>query len=109
MGRLLDFRSLWKREPLAVAARGLDDHGEDAGLVAGHDQRDVAIDGHFRLEQLLAGGVDVGGVSERDVAPKLLLDGDARGGVAEGAEVIGVDFDASRRRRVSARGCSPWH
>ena len=62
---------------------GFDDHGEDAGLVAGNDHRDVAVDGHFSLEQLLAGGIHVGGVGEGDAAAELLLHRDARGGVAE--------------------------
>src|SRR5208282_3285159 len=57
--------------------------------------RDMAVDGHLGLEQLLAGGVDVGGVGESDVAAQLLLDGNAGGGVAEGAEVVGIDLDAA--------------
>ena len=77
----------------AVAARGLEDHGEDAGLVAGNDQGDMAIDGHLGLEQLLAGGIDVSGVGEDHGTAQLLLDDDAGGGVAEGAEVVGVHFD----------------
>src|SRR5580692_4372653 len=83
----------------AVTACGLDDQGEDAGLVAGDDKRDVAVDGDFSLEQLLAGGVDVGRVGERDVAAELLLDGDARSGVAEGAEVVGIELDAAGAKK----------
>ncbi len=78
---------------LTVAAGGFYDHGEDAGFVACDDKRDVTIDGYFSLEQLLAGGVDVSGVGEGDSAAKLLDDCDAGGGVAESAEVIGIDFD----------------
>ena len=55
----------------------------------------MAVDGDFSLEELLAGGVDVGGVGEGDVAAELFLDDDAGGGVAEGAEVVGVDFDGA--------------
>ena len=52
----------------------------------------MAIDGHFCLQQLLAGGVDVSGVGEGDVAAQLFLDRDARGGVAKGAEIVGIDL-----------------
>ena len=55
----------------------------------------MAVDGDFGLDQLLAGGVDVGGVGEGEVAAQLLLDDDAGGGVAERAEVVGIDFDAA--------------
>ena len=55
----------------------------------------MAVDGDFSLDQLLAGGVDVGGVGEGEVAAELLLDDDAGGGVAEGAEVVGIDFDGA--------------
>jgi len=33
----------------AEAAGGFDDHGEDAGFVAGYEQRDMAVDGDFGL------------------------------------------------------------
>ena len=55
----------------------------------------MAVDGDFSLEELLTGGVDVGGVCEGEVASELLLDDDARGGVAERAKVVGVDFDGA--------------
>jgi len=35
---------------LLVAAGSLDDHGENAGLVAGHLQRYMAVDGDFSLD-----------------------------------------------------------
>ena len=76
----------------AEAAGGFDDHGEDAGFVAGDEEGDMAVDGDFSLQQLLAGGVDICGVGERQVAAQLLFDNDAGGGVAEGAEVVGIDF-----------------
>ena len=53
---------------LAEAAGGFQDHGEDAGFVAGYEEGDVPVDGNLSLEQLLASGVDVGGVSEGEVA-----------------------------------------
>ena len=56
---------------------------------------DVAVDGDLGLKQLLAGGVDVGGVGEGDVAAQLFLNDDAGGGVAEGAEVVGIDLDGA--------------
>ncbi len=43
----------------------------------------MTVDGYFSLKQLLARGVYIGGVGERNVAAQLLLDGDAGGGVAE--------------------------
>lgn len=55
----------------------------------------MTVDGDFSLEQLLASGVDVGCVGEGEVAAQLLLDNDAGGGVAEGAEVVGIDFDGA--------------
>jgi len=77
----------------AKAASGLDDHGEDADSSRATTKRDVAVDGHFSLEQLLAGGIHVGGVGEGDAAAELLLHRDTRGGVAERAQIIGIDFD----------------
>ena len=54
----------------------------------------MPVDGDLGLDQLLARGVDVSGVSEGEVAAQLLLDDDAGGGVAQGAQVVGVHFDA---------------
>jgi hypothetical protein len=47
---------------------GFQDYGEDAGFVAGYLEGEVAVDGDFGLDELLAGGVDVGGVGEGEVA-----------------------------------------
>ena len=60
----------------------------------------MAIDGHFSLEQLLASGIHVGGVGEGDAAAELLLHGDARGGVAERAQIIGIDFDRAGAEKL---------
>src|SRR5271157_866579 len=81
------------RNLLAEAAGGFEDHGEDAGLVSGYEQRDVAVDGDLGLEQLLAGCINVGGIGEGDVPAHRLFDDDARGGVAQHAEVVGVHLD----------------
>ena len=77
---------------LAVAASGLDDHGKHARFVTGHDKRKLPVDRYFGLEQLLAGSVHICSVSERHIAAELFLDGDAGCGVAEGAEVVGIDL-----------------
>ncbi len=59
---LLNSRALFK------ALGSFEDDGEDAGFVAGDLQGDVMVDGDFGLDELLAGGVDVGGVSQGQVA-----------------------------------------
>ena len=53
----------------------------------------MAVDGDLGLQKLLSGGVHVGSVGEGYVAAQLLFNGDARGGVAQGADVIGIDLD----------------
>ena len=52
----------------AIAAGGFDDHGENAGFVAGYEQRDMAVDSDLSLKQLLAGGIYIRRISERDVS-----------------------------------------
>ena len=60
----------------------------------------MAIDGDLGLDQLLARGVDVGGISERQIPAQLLLDDDPRSGIAQGAKVVGVNFDRTGAKEL---------
>ena len=68
----------------------------------------MAVDGDFSLQQLLAGGVDVGGVGEGDVAAQLLFNNDARGGVAEGAEVVWINLDRAGAEELLNAAAERW-
>src|SRR6185437_5188436 len=84
-----------RRNASPVTARGFDHHRKNAGLVAGDEKGNVAIDADFRLKQLLAGRVHIRGIGESYIASESLLNRDARSGIAQRTQVMGIDFDGT--------------
>src|ERR1700733_9576935 len=83
------------QKPSTIAFMNSEDHAEDPRFVA-HRQHGKALrDIHLRLNELLRGGVDVGGVSNLDIPGDILLHRNSGARTADGSHVGGIDLNAA--------------